>query len=80
MTSASDREIGLVCRAAFLLTAREFFVTADAVVDVRGYVPDMAGAEVHPREPVGAGALGPVRWLDRIGALLRDRVWPGQFS
>ena len=33
---------------------------------------DMAGAEVHPREPVGVGpgALGPVRWLDRIGALL----------
>jgi len=76
MTSASDREISLVCRAAFFVDREGVFVTADAVVDVRGYVPDMAGAEVHPREPVGVGlgALGPVRCLDRIGALLRDRV------
>ena len=65
MTSGSDREIQASYRAAFLLTAEE--VVGAPVVDVRGYVLDMAGAKVRPREPVGVGpgALGPVRWLDR---------------
>ncbi len=80
MTSASDREIGLVCRAAFFLPARSF-LNCRRVVKCEGICPIwLAPRSIRASRSAGAGALGSVRWLDRIGALLRDRVWPGESS